>query len=62
VSPGGVYDTLSTDEGYASWGWCAPYLGVVSAPIGEVPVFLTVNFVDDDGQTGSTVAKAIWKH
>jgi hypothetical protein len=62
VPPGGVYDTLYTDEGYESWGYCAPYWGVVSAPIKEFPVFLTVNFVDDDGQAGSTGAKAIWKH
>jgi hypothetical protein len=27
VPPGGVYDTLNTDEGYKSWGYCAPYLG-----------------------------------
>jgi hypothetical protein len=36
---GGVYDTLNTDEGYASWGYCAPYWGVVRAPVEEMPVF-----------------------
>jgi hypothetical protein len=62
VPPGGVYDTLSTDEGYESWGYCAPYWGVVSAPLKESPVFLTVTFVDDDGRRGSVRAKAIWKY
>jgi hypothetical protein len=62
VPPGGVYDTLNTDEGYASWGYCAPYWGVVSAPIKEHPMFLTVNFVDDNGRAGSVSAQAIWKY
>ena len=62
VPPGGVYDTLSTDEGYESWGYCAPYWGVVSAPLKETPVFLTVTFVDDAGRTGSVRARANWKH
>jgi hypothetical protein len=62
VPPGGVYDTLSTDEGYKSWGYCAPYWGVVSAPLKETPVFLTVTFVDDDGRTGSVRAEANWKY
>jgi hypothetical protein len=62
VPPGGVYDTLNTDEGYESWGYCAPYLGVVGAPLKESPVFLTVTFVDDDGRRGSVRAKAIWKY
>jgi hypothetical protein len=61
VPQGGVYDTLSTDEGHASWGYCAPHLGVVSVPIKEFPVFITVYFVDDDGRAGSTNAKAFWK-
>ena len=61
VLPGGVYDTLNTDEGYASWGYCAPYWGVVRAPIKEV-MFLTVNFVDDVGRAGSVSAQAIWKY
>jgi hypothetical protein len=62
VPPDGVYDTLSTDAGYESWGYCAPYWGVVSAPLNEFPVFLTVTFVDDDGRAGSVRAKAIWKY
>ena len=62
VPPGGVYDTLSTDEGYESWSYCAPYWGVVSVPLKEFPVFLTVTFVDDEGRTGSVRAKANWKY
>jgi hypothetical protein len=62
VPPGGVYDTLSTAEGYASWGYCAPYLGLFSGLIKEFPVILTVYFVDDEGHAGSTNAKAIWKY
>ena len=62
VPPGAAYDTLNTDEGYTSWGYCAPYWGVVSAPIKEHPMFLTVNFVDDDGRAGSVRAQAIWKY
>jgi hypothetical protein len=62
VPPGGVDDTFSTDEGYESWGYCAPYWGVVSAPISESPVFLTVNFVDDGDRPGSVRAQAIWKY
>ena len=61
VAPGGVYDTLNTDEGYKSWGYCAPYWGVVKAPVTESPMFLTVTFVDDDGRSGSVRAQAIWK-
>jgi hypothetical protein len=62
VPAGGVYDTLNTDEGYASWSYCAPYWGVVSAPVKEMPIFLTVNFVDDDGHPGSVRAQAVWKY
>ncbi len=62
VPPGGVYDTLSTDQGYESWGYCAPYWGVVSAPLKEIPIFLTVYYVDDNGRAGSVSAKAIWNH
>jgi hypothetical protein len=61
VPPGGVFDTLYTDEGYASWSYCAPYLGVVSAPVTAYPVLVTVTFVDDDGRQGSVSAEAVWK-
>jgi hypothetical protein len=62
VLPGAVYDELNTDEGYESWGYCAPYWGVVRAPIKEIPIFVTANFVDDDGREGSVSALAIWKY
>ena len=61
VPPGGVYDTLNTDEGYESWSYCAPYWGTVKAPLEEFSVFLDVKFVDDDGRSGSVRAKATWK-
>ena len=62
VPPGGIYDTLSTDEGYESWSYCAPYWGVVSAPLKESPIFLTVTFVDDDGRMGAVRARAHWTY
>jgi hypothetical protein len=58
VPPGDVYDTLNTDDGFASWGYCAPYLGVEK--LGEeYPLFLTVYFEDDEGNPGSVRVEAI---
>jgi hypothetical protein len=66
VPAGGVYDTLNTDEGFAWWGWCAPFWGVdkLGAPPREYPIFLTVYFEDDEGHKGSVSVEAIrpWKY
>ncbi len=61
VPAGGVYDTLNTDEGVASWVYCAPYWGVdkLGAPAKEYPIFLTVYFEDDEGHPGSVRVEAI---
>jgi hypothetical protein len=61
VPPGGVLETFYTDEGYKSLGYCAPHYGVVSVPVEQSPVVLTVTFDDDDGRQGNVEARAVWK-
>ena len=61
VPSGGLLDTFYTDEGYKSLGYCAPHYGVISVPVKQSPVVLTVTFVDDDGRDGKVGATAVWK-